>query len=1294
MARKQGKTIYLGANASALETALTEVEGKARAADREIKTLNRALKLIPDNVDLIQEKQKSLATATEHARKKIELLKFAQEEVEKAYEKGDIDRGQYLEFKTAVAKAEKSLQKLKDESEKTEKQLNKLANESENTESEIGELERTENDTAIVMRTTTGKIEESAKSTDELGTETKKTANQISNLSSKTETNTKKMSLFSSEIKLAKGAVSTLNTAVKTSAKVLVGLGTGLAGIGVASSNVGMNFEEGMSKVMAISGATEGQFSELRDKAKEMGSTTKFSATQASEAMSYMAMAGWSATEMVGGIDGVLNLAAASGEDLAKTSDIVTDALTAFGMEAKDSAHFADVLSSISANANTNVSMLGESFAESASLAGTLGYSVEDVSAMLGLMANSGVKGGSAGTYLKTALTRLATPTKNMKSLMEEYGISLTDSQGNMLKLRDVIGNMRTAFKDLSKEEQTQAANTLFGKQAMVGMLPILNATEEDFKKLTNAVDNADGSAQKMSETMLDNLAGSVTIFKSAAEGVGISIYDEIQEPLKNVVNNATDYLNQINDAISKHGLGGGVAIVGDILSDIAIKIVENTPQMVDAGIQFLESFGKGLIKNAPKLYASTKKVVSTLISKATSLLPTEFSAPIKKGIDIIKKSFNDGGLKKSIEKLSTFFGNLAKTGIELGSKTIPIIAKSIDFLADNIDVILPLATGLYAAFKSYAIVNSISTMVTGLATAIGVETGAVNLATIAQRLWNMEMSMNPLGIVIATATTLVGVLGSLVLAHKETTPQVDLLNESASKIGDNFTKAFESMSTFRDGVKEAKGILDDFDPSTIISDDKQEALNTQVKATQDEIKSICQSASDERRNLTEDEITALDELFKKQKEHAQKQLGIKKEYQNVIYDMSKALTANKDLDLSEYQIQSQKYLKSAQDSRDEVINLAEQQYTETLALKRQEMQASDKLDEQWYADEAKKAQADYDKAVENARKKYADTSAVIADGYNSRATELRKYEKQQSEADWNVEKENAKHNTNLKNLQEKFNREIFDAKTKYGNDTTLFNQAYTEAEQNRDAEIEKENDRHRNALTGSYEELSKTMSDEAMEQLGVWMSMLTDTEMYGGKIAESDKAFVNNAIDQLERLPNESKKAMKDTVQGMVDGLDENEHLLFEKTSKMVGGFVGLIRKLLDEHSPSRVMRKIFYLAGAGGVLGIEDSQSEMNKAGKKFAETAVNSVSDNIADFNSRVSLDDISVNHNLPNLKNINIPSTAVSGTTNNNKFEIAVNVSVDGSSNNDISSLADKIESEITHRIERRMRSYSV
>ncbi|MCO4357928.1 phage tail tape measure protein [Staphylococcus agnetis] len=350
-----------------------------------------------------------------------------------------------------------------------------------------------------------------------------------------------------------------------------------VAGFGAAVKK-SIDFDDSMRKVKATSGATGNEFQQLRDKALEMGAKTKFSASESADALNYMALAGWDTKDMLGGIDGVMQLAAASGEDLGQVSDIVTDSLTAFGMKAKDSGHFADVLAQTSSKANTDVRGLGEAFKYAAPVAGALGYTVEDTSIAIGLMSNAGIKGEKAGTALRTMFTNLSKPTGDMKKKMDELGISITDSNGNMLPMRDVMDQLRGKFKNLSKEQQANAASTIFGKEAMSGALAIINASDEDYQKLTKSIDGSKGAANRMSKEMEGGIGGSLRQMKSAIESLAISIGDVMAPYIKKLaewVSHAASKLNEMPKGTQKIvvGLSLVAAAIGPLLVTLGVMV-------------------------------------------------------------------------------------------------------------------------------------------------------------------------------------------------------------------------------------------------------------------------------------------------------------------------------------------------------------------------------------------------------------------------------------------------------------------------------------------------------------------------------------------------------------------------------------------------------------------------------------------------------------------------------------------------------------------------------------------------
>nr|MCR5417873.1 phage tail tape measure protein [Lachnospiraceae bacterium] len=355
----------------------------------------------------------------------------------------------------------------------------------------------------------------------------------------------------------------------------------GVTALGTAAVKTAADFDSAMSKVAAVSGATGSELDALREKAREMGSKTKFSAAEAAEAMNYMAMAGWKTSDMLSGIEGVMNLAAASGEDLATTSDIVTDALTAFGLSAQDSGHFADVLAAASSNANTNVSMMGETFKYAAPIAGALGFSVEDTAEAIGLMANAGIKGSQAGTSLRTIMTNLSGDVKICGDAIGTVTVATTNADGSMRDLSDILADCRVAFAGLTESEQAAAAESLVGKNAMSGFLALMNAGEGDINKLSSAIDNCDGTAEKMAATMQDNLEGQLTILKSQLQELAISFGEMLMPAIRTIVGwiqNLVDWLNSMDEGTRKviitialvaAAIGPVLIVIGKVMSAI-----------------------------------------------------------------------------------------------------------------------------------------------------------------------------------------------------------------------------------------------------------------------------------------------------------------------------------------------------------------------------------------------------------------------------------------------------------------------------------------------------------------------------------------------------------------------------------------------------------------------------------------------------------------------------------------------------------------------------------------------------
>lgn len=509
--------------------------------------------------------------------------------------------------------------------------------------------------------------------------------------------------------------------------KSMMPLTLAIGGVGTAAVKTAADFDAGMSQVAAISGATGDDLEALRDKAREMGSKTKFSASEAASAMEYMAMAGWKTGDMLGGIEGIMNLAAASGENLATTSDIVTDALTAFGLSAEDSGHFADILAAASSNANTNVSMMGETFKYCAPIAGALGFSAEDTAEAIGLMANAGIKSTQAGTALRTIMNNLTGEVKISGKAIGDVTIATTNADGSMRDLSDILADCRTAFSGLSESEKAQAAETLVGKNAMSGFLALMNAAPEDIDKLSNAIDNCDGTAESMAATMQDNLAGQLTILKSQLEELAISFGEILMPAIRSIVSHIQGFIDKLNGmdesqkkAIITIGLvvaaiGPLLVIIGTVISKIGVAM-QGFVKLAGAfnKIKAAASAGTGIFGklgaaiggvSAPVL--AVVAVIAVLVAAFVHLWNTNegFREAILGTWEKIKTTVSNfvEGIRERLAALGISFSDIAETikAIWNGLCAVlaPIFEGAFNAIANVLQTVLGVITGILDVF-------------------------------------------------------------------------------------------------------------------------------------------------------------------------------------------------------------------------------------------------------------------------------------------------------------------------------------------------------------------------------------------------------------------------------------------------------------------------------------------------------------------------------------------------------------------------------------------------------------------
>lgn len=604
---------------------------------------------------------------------------------------------------------------------------------------------------------------------------------------------------------------------MKAATVAITGTAAALGGVAAAAIKVGSDFESQMSRVKAISGATGEEFEQLKAQAMQLGADTSFSASQAAEGMENLAAAGFTTSEIMNAMPGLLNLAAASGEDLASSSDIAASTLRGFGLAASDAAHVADVLAANANRTNSSVADTGEAMKYIAPLARAAGLSLEETAAAIGIMANAGVNGSQAGTSLRGALSRLSKPTKDMSEAMDELGISFYDSNGKMKSLTEQVGMLRQATEGMTDEQKNNYLVTLYGQEALSGMLALINEGEGSLGELTNAYKNCDGAAQKAAETMQDNLSGALEQLGGSAQTLGLAFYNSVADNLKNAAKTATESINNITDSFNNGGLNEAIQTAGDEFANLAVEAASHAPEMVDTAVDFIEAFASGIASNKGRILGAAGEMAESMASGLAELLPSKLQEPVEDAIDAVAESLSDGGLREAGETAVDTLSNVVDAVGNLADKALPPLTKALDFAGENLDLIAASATAAFTAFKGYKVVNETTSilkkgvktwktasaavdayyaaqllaMESGVATnatltagqaVVGMFTGKVNLATKAQTLWNVAMKANPIGLVISAVAALAAGLGVYALTQKEAESATDKANKKLAE--------------------------------------------------------------------------------------------------------------------------------------------------------------------------------------------------------------------------------------------------------------------------------------------------------------------------------------------------------------------------------------------------------------------------------------------------------------------------------------------------------------------------------
>lgn len=741
---------------------------------------------------------------------------------------------------------------------------------------------------------------------------------------------------------------------LKVAATAVAGTSAALAGVATVAIKTGSDFEAQMSRVKAISGATEQEFVKLKEQAIELGADTAFSSGQAAEGMENLAAAGFTTNEILEAMPGLLDLAAASGEDLANSSDIAASTLRGFGLVAEDVGHVADVLAENANRTNSSVAETGEAMKYIAPLARAAGISMEETAAAIGIMANAGIQGGQAGTTLRGALSRLSRPTEDMQEAMSELGVSFYDSEGKMLSLTDQVDVLGKAMEGMTDEQKNNYLVTLYGQEALSGMLALINEGSESLGSLTEAYTTCDGSAKKAADTMQDNLKGAVEQLSGSAESLGIVFYESVSDNLKNAAVVATDSINEITDAFNNGGLDQAIETAGDEFAGLATKAAEHAPDMVDTAVSFIQSFAQGVIDNREEILNAAEETVRAFVGGIAKILPAS------EGIEEAGETVID-----TMDNVIDITGKVAKVAL-------PPLTKALDFAGEHLELIASSATTAFVAFKGYKVVTSTSKAMKSLSattkmlsaaekanalqvlaasgalttkeTIIGVCTGKIKIATAAQMAWNAVMNANPIGILITAVGALAAGLGVYALT-------TDNASEKAGKLTAEQKKSIEESRKIAEEYAELDKQRQESMASVEAEYGHYTELNKELSGLIDSNGKV-KEGYEERANFIVNELSTA--------------LGLEKEQ---IWDIIKS---NGNLEESIGQVIEMKKAEALLQANEQAYTEAIQKQNEALAKYQNSLKTLDEVEKKY--NETKKEAQHYSKLLEEGNTRAAES--------------------------------------------------------------------------------------------------------------------------------------------------------------------------------------------------------------------------------------------------------------------------------------------------------------------------------
>lgn len=827
---------------------------------------------------------------------------------------------------------------------------------------------------------------------------------------------------------------------------------------------------------------------------------------------------------------------------------------------------------------------------------------------------------------------------------------------------QDLLQFVNAGFNPLNEISKMTGESMAELKERMSAGGVSAEEVAEAFKHATSE----GGQFYQAMEAQSQTFNGQMSTLKDNAMSFIGELTQGVTNTLKDsVLPTVNGWLEELQSAFTSNGVEGVVTAFGSILADACTKLAQAAPGVVDLAVGFIQSFIKGIGDNAPQLIQAAKQIVGALADGLIKLLPSEIQKPVKETVNILKRSFESGGLRNAINTVSKILKDLGKVVTNLAKTILPPLAKAVDFLGKNIKIILPLVAEAVVGIKAFKIVQSATkwfdamktaivaagaaTSAEALATAastgaitlkqiaVGVLTGEIGLVTAAQWLWNAAMSANPISAIIALVTALAGGLAFLCVSLSNSADDTDILAESNERVAESFGHIADGIEQWNEKVDNAKSSMEGFNDSILMSQEEQQNLTDEMDAVQTEISEIARLASEERRELTDSEVQRLDELFQKMRDLSKQELEFYQGRQDVVLDQAKTLATSFDGTAEEYEDMSARIIKAAGEETQAVKDKAYEQYTNQVALNNSLLGQKEEYTEEWLEQANAAALADYQIAVDNAEQKYADVLGIEQEGYFNLSQELQDYLTGLSEM-------------RTAQLEEEDRYQKALEEYRHGQ--------YKNTDESLDAlsAVEQE---HKENLARIQDEYLANFNEDTLEQAGGWLQRIIDTKAAGEDLTEEQEELARNLILALDSLPDDMNEKGKEALDALGIGLDDQGNVIFTKGERLgeivlegeesadpegensysngknsADGFVGGVESgfqaaftagyniakqamagqqtAQDSHSPAKETIKLGKDNAEGYALGIEKNAKEAAAAAKDMVTDTIGAISD----------------------------------------------------------------------------------